>query len=37
VSFNLRRSGVECVFDPKGAAEVGVSELSIMFEIDDQT
>jgi hypothetical protein len=35
-SFKLHRSGLECVFDAKGAAEVGVSKLRIGFGIDDQ-
>jgi hypothetical protein len=35
-SFNLQRSGLECVFDENGAAEIGFSELRITFEIDDQ-
>jgi hypothetical protein len=35
-SFILNRSELRCVFDPKGAAEVGVSELQITYGIDDR-
>jgi hypothetical protein len=35
--FMLLRSGVECVFGPKAAAETGYRELTIAFTIDDKT
>jgi hypothetical protein len=37
VSFEMHRSGIECVFDSKVAEEVGFSELRITFEISDGT
>ena len=36
-SFRLHRSGAECVFDAKAAADTGYRELRIAFTIDDQT
>jgi hypothetical protein len=36
-TFRLQRTGVVCVFDPHWAAEVGVTELRITFEIDDDS
>ena len=35
-SFKLGRSGLDCVFGAKGAAEVGLAELRITFQIDEQ-
>lgn len=35
--FRLHRSGVECVFAPKAAAEIGYRELRIAFALDDET
>jgi len=34
-TFRLHRSGVECVFDPRAAAETGYRELTVAFAIDD--
>jgi hypothetical protein len=35
VSFSLHRTGMECIFDAKSAAEVGFTELRVTFEIGD--
>lgn len=35
--FQLRRSGVECVFDQKAAEKTGFNELRIAFAIDDKS
>jgi len=36
VSFHLHRLGLECVFEPKAAAELGCSGLHITFQISDE-